>query len=138
MAKKQGSFFRILLIVLLGVFVVYLLNGFMMEYFSKQKSLLMEYYKIMPGIIAYFLGGLFVGYIANEKGILMGLLVGLAFIFFGEYSSFTRTLGSGESVLNNFGKIMSFVQHREFNFIHWLLMIIFSTLGGYFGEKIHG
>lgn len=138
MAKKQSGFLRILLIILLGVFVVYLLNGFMAEYFAKQKPLIMEYYKVMPGILAYFFGGLFVGYIANEKGILMGLLVGLAFIFFGEYTAFTKTLAHGETVFNSIDKIMPFFSQREPNIIPWLLMIIFSTLGGYFGEKIHG
>jgi hypothetical protein len=138
MAKKKSGFFRILFLIILGVFVVYLLNGFMDNFFSHQKSVILKYYKIMPGILAYFLGGLFVGYLANEKGILMGLLVGLAFIFFGEYSSFSQTLKAGESVFNNFDKVVPFVKERNFDYLHWFLMIIFSTFGGYLGEKMHG
>ncbi|MBI5555949.1 MAG: DUF3792 family protein [Elusimicrobia bacterium] len=137
MAKKKSGFLRILFLICLGVFVVYILNGFMFEFFSKQKSTIMKYYKIMPGIVAYFLGGLFVGYIANEKGILMGLLVGLAFIVFGEYSNFVQTLKAGETIFNNFEKVLPFVKERNFDFLHWFLMIIFSTFGGYLGEKIH-
>lgn len=137
MAKKKSGFFRILFLICLGVFVVYLLNGFMFEFFSKQKSTIMKYYKIMPGIVAYFLGGLFVGYIANEKGILMGFLVGLAFIFWGEYSSFGQTLKAGENVFNNYDKIIPYLRNQSFDYLHWFLMVVFSTLGGYLGEKMH-
>lgn len=137
MAKKSSGFLRILFLIIIGVFVVYLLNGFMVEYFAKQKSVIMKYYKIVPGILAYLLGGLFVGYIANEKGILMGFLVGLAFIFWGEYSGFTQSLKAGETIFNNWEQVILFFKHRDFDFLHWVLMIIFSTLGGYFGEKIH-
>lgn len=137
MAKKKSGILRILFLILLGVFVVYLLNGFMYEYFAKQKTNILKYYKIMPGILAYFLGGLFVGYIASEKGILMGLLVGVSFIVFGEYSNFTQTLKAGETIFNNFSKVLPFIQERNFDFLHWFLMIVFSTLGGYLGERMH-
>ncbi len=137
MAKKKSGILRILFLIILGVFVVYLLNGFMDNFFSHQKSVIMKYYKVMPGVLAYFLGGLFIGYIASEKGILMGLLVGLAFIFFGEYSSFTQTLKAGETIFNNFDKVLPFIKDRNFDYLHWFLMIVFSTLGGYLGERMH-
>ncbi len=127
MAKKKSGFFRILFLIVLGVFVVYLLNGFMFELFSKQKSTIMKYYKIMPGIVAYFIGGLFVGYIANEKGILMGFLVGLAFIFWGEYSSFTQTLKIGETVFNNYNKIILRIKNAIYISFKMYWKIIFKS-----------